>query len=267
MKCHSGKDCNKDNNHKQMGLKGILKMSACCWGPMLGFLILSTLGIGASELLLLVCPLIMIYMIWMMGKMQQKEEKNSKAEAHTDTSLQEVESTPQTKKVPTKNRLRNLGFISFLLFVLFTTSIYAKASEQNPFSSDNVPTIKYSIIGPELRGAKGEFIIRVSVPKNHHAYLNKGDKGIFIPLNFNFSGVESVGYKISPISKPKGVYDNEVNARVLRGTGDFKFLIHRIKGREFIIPPIKARSQICNDITKICYFPNTDDIPIVIKEK
>lgn len=161
--------------------------------------------------------------------------------------------------------IRNIGFISFLLFVTFATSIQVKASEQNPFSPDNVPTIKYSIIGPELRASKGDFIIRVSVPKDHHAYLDKGDKGLFIPLNFNFAGVESAGYKVSTISKPKGAYDNEVNATVLRGAGEFKFSINRVKGREFIIPPIKATSQICNDITKICYFPNTDDIPLILK--
>lgn len=156
-------------------------------------------------------------------------------------------------------------FISFLLFVLLYASIQVKASEQNPFSQNNIPTIKYSIRGPELRASKGEFIIRVSVPKDHHAYLDKGDKGMLIPLSFDFAGVESVGYKISSVSKPKGEYDNEVNATVLRGTGEFKFSIKRVKGREFIIPPIKATSQICNDITKICYFPNTDDIPLILK--
>lgn len=105
------------------------------------------------------------------------------------------------------------------------------------------------------------------MPKNHHAYLDKGKRGILIPLNFDFSGVESAGYKIAPFAKPKRIYDNEVNAMVLRGTGEFKFSIHREKGKEFIIPPIKARSQICNDTTKTCYFPRTDHIPLIINAK
>lgn len=161
-------------------------------------------------------------------------------------------------------------FVSFLLFVSFSVSIQANALEQNQFFQDDIPTIKYSVINPKLPATervKGEFTIHVFVPKNHHAYLDKGDKGVFIPLKFDFSGVESAGYKIAPISSPKGIYDNEVNARVLRGKGEFKFSIHRIKGREYIIPPIKARSQICNDTTKICYFPRTDNIPLTINIK
>jgi hypothetical protein len=54
---------------------------------------------------------------------------------------------------------------------------------------------------------------------------------------------------------------------VLRGAGDFLFSIHRTKGREFIIPPIKAKSQICNDLTKICYLPKVEDIVLLIKEE
>ncbi len=97
MNCHKDKDC-KDGNDKQMGLKGILKMSACCWGPILGFFVLSALGISASGLLFLACPLMMVYMMWMMTKKQQKEEKTSKAETLTNASYQEVESTPQAKE-------------------------------------------------------------------------------------------------------------------------------------------------------------------------
>ncbi len=99
MKCHSEKDCNKGNNHKQMGLKGMLKMSACCWGPMLGFFVLSAIGISASGLLLLACPLMMIYMVWMMTKAQKKDENTSKTEVLTETSTQGVESTPQVNEV------------------------------------------------------------------------------------------------------------------------------------------------------------------------
>ncbi len=166
--------------------------------------------------------------------------------------------------------LRNIAFLCLLLLLSFTVTIRANAIEQNQFFQDDIPTIKYSVTGPKLihtKDAKGTFSIRVAVPKDHHAYLDKGDKGIFIPLKFDFSGVESAGYKIALTSRPKGVYDNEVNARILRGKGEFKFSIHRLKGREFIFPPIRARSQICNDITKICYFPRTDDIPLIINIK
>lgn len=98
MNCHKDKDC-KDNNFKQVGLKGILKMSACCWVPMLAFLILSAIGISASGLLLLACPLMMIYMMWAMGRMQQKEKGTSNPTSHMDIPIQEVDSVPQTKEL------------------------------------------------------------------------------------------------------------------------------------------------------------------------
>jgi len=147
--------------------------------------------------------------------------------------------------------------------------VQAKTSEENPFLEGN-PSVKFSIVGPYLspaEDAKGEFAIKVTIPKNHHAYLSSGETGAFIPLSFDFSGVKSAGYKILPLSNPEGKYDNEVNAMVLRGAGEFKFSIRRIEGREFIIPPIKAKSQICNDLTKICFLPNVEEIILIIKEE
>ncbi len=166
--------------------------------------------------------------------------------------------------------LINLSFIFFitLLFPFFANA-QGNISEQNLFFQDEIPAITYSITSPELLGtddARGEFTIKVSVPKDHHAYLDKGEMGAFISLDFDFSGVESAGYKVSLISGPKGTVDKEFEATVLRGKGKFKYSITRVKGREYIIPPIKARSQICNDITKICFLPRTDDLVLVIKE-
>lgn len=162
----------------------------------------------------------------------------------------------------------NLSCLFFLLFVFFPASIEAKAAEQNPFFQDDIPKVQYLLTGPylpDIEDAKGEFTIRVLVPKDHHAYLDKGDKGFFIALEFDFSGVESAGYKVSPISKPKGEHDKEFEATVLRKSGEFKFAIDRVQGLEFIIPPIKAKAQICNDITKICFLPQVDEIPFIVK--
>lgn len=157
-----------------------------------------------------------------------------------------------------------------LLFVPFFSSIQAKSFEQNqPNFQQNIPAVEYSISGPQLaltKNAKGEFTIKVSVPNGHHAYLDRGDRGGFIPLSFDFSGVESAGYKVSNILTPKGVYDRDVEATVLRGIVEFKFSILRVKGREFIIPPVRVKSQICDDITKICFLPQIDEVVLIIKE-
>ena len=163
------------------------------------------------------------------------------------------------------------GFIfTFLLSKPPAHGIETSASEQDLFFQEDIPSVEYSLSGPYLSATKdaaGEFSIRVTVPKDHHAYLGSGDKGLFISLSFDFSGVESAGYKVSLVSSPKGMHDKEFDATVLRGGGEFKFTLSRVKGREFIIPPIKAKSQICNDITKICYLPQTDEIPLIIKSE
>lgn len=99
MNCHKDKDCNKGSYQKKVRYKSILKMSACCLGPILIFFVLSALGIRASGILVLLCPLMMVYMIWMMAKEQQKEEKNSKTEFLTDSSHIEVDSVPQAKEL------------------------------------------------------------------------------------------------------------------------------------------------------------------------
>ena len=167
--------------------------------------------------------------------------------------------------------LITLGFIfAFLLSEPLAYGIETSASEQDLFFQEDIPSVKYSLSGPYLTATKdaaGEFSIHVTVPKDHHAYLDSGDKGLFISLSFDFSGVESAGYKVSPVSSPEGTHDKEFEATVLRGAGEFKFALSRVKGREFIIPPIEAKSQICNDITKICFLPQIDEIPLIIKSE
>jgi hypothetical protein len=64
-------------------LKHILKMAACCAGPILGLALLAplagTLGIGVSSvvssLLVLACPLSMLFMVYVMMREQKAEGK------------------------------------------------------------------------------------------------------------------------------------------------------------------------------------------------
>jgi Protein of unknown function (DUF2933) len=68
-------------------LKQILKMAACCVGPILGLALLAplagTLGIGVSSvvsfLLVLACPLSMLVMMYFMMR-EQKAERKGRAE-------------------------------------------------------------------------------------------------------------------------------------------------------------------------------------------
>ncbi len=80
--------CNKDKDDKnsqgtnnlQMGVKDLLKMGACCAGPLVGAAILGAFGVNASFLAALACPLMMGYMMWMMGRMQPSQGQSSEVE-------------------------------------------------------------------------------------------------------------------------------------------------------------------------------------------
>jgi hypothetical protein len=64
-------------------LKQFLKMAACCAGPILGLALLAplagSLGVGLSSmlstLLVLACPLSMLFMVYFMMREQKAEEK------------------------------------------------------------------------------------------------------------------------------------------------------------------------------------------------
>jgi hypothetical protein len=78
-KNEGGKDYDGKNN-LPMGVKDLFKMAACCGGPLAGAAILEAFGINASFLAVLACPLMMGYMLWMMGKMQPSKDRSSGVE-------------------------------------------------------------------------------------------------------------------------------------------------------------------------------------------
>ncbi len=102
-----------------------------------------------------------------------------------------------------------------------------------------------------------QFQISFTVPTQHHAYLDKGDEQMYIPISFDANNaLSTAGLKIDDLTKPAGVYDNEVKATVLRNTGEFTLTISGEK------PPtdkfsLAVKYQICNDVTHQCYRPQT----------
>ncbi len=103
--------------------------------------------------------------------------------------------------------------------------------------------------------------ISVEVPREHHGYIDKGDDGFFIPLSFSFPDFERTDIVVEMTGAPAGMRDDGVRARVLRGRGEFGFLL---------VPPPRSdtdatailRYQICNDVTERCYPPARLTIPI-----
>lgn len=105
--------------------------------------------------------------------------------------------------------------------------------------------------------------ISVEVPSAHHGYIDKGDDGFFIPFSFTFPDFEGSGVEMT--AAPAGTRDASVRAQVLRGRGEFGFLLVPAP-RPGTEATANLRYQICNDVTQRCYPPARLPIPIVLDE-
>ncbi|MCE9598444.1 MAG: hypothetical protein K8S54_10790 [Spirochaetia bacterium] len=104
--------------------------------------------------------------------------------------------------------------------------------------------------------------ISVQVPAGHHAYLDPGKDGTFIPISFQWDELlKEIGLTKAPGMKtgPSGEPEAESGAKVLRGKGDFVFEgeLDKLAGKT-----IQIRSQICDDVKGICYRPSIQAVEI-----
>jgi hypothetical protein len=130
----------------------------------------------------------------------------------------------------------------------------AQASERG----DERPSVAAEVVAASLKRSIEalSFRIAVEVPTGHHGYLDRGDDGFFIPISFSFPDVGRGGVVVETISAPSGVRDEGVRARVLRGRAEFALRLvpaPRTRGAT----TTELRYQLCNDLTRICYPPET----------
>ena len=106
-----------------------------------------------------------------------------------------------------------------------------------------------------------QFQIDFTVPAEHHAYLDKGDEQMYIPITFDANGaLAGSGLKIDDLKKPAGIYDAEVKATVLRDKGEF--LLTLSGSTNVATFPLAVKYQICNDVTHQCFRPQTVSIDL-----
>ena len=106
-----------------------------------------------------------------------------------------------------------------------------------------------------------QYQINFTVPPEHHAYLDKGDEQMYIPITFDGNGaLAGGGLKIEKLDKPLGVYDSEVKATVLRATGEFNLTLSGAANTAIF--PLSVKYQICNDTTKQCFRPQTVSVDL-----
>ncbi|MDD5214551.1 MAG: cytochrome c biogenesis protein CcdA [Methylococcales bacterium] len=106
-----------------------------------------------------------------------------------------------------------------------------------------------------------QFEIDFTVPSQHHAYLDKGEEQMYIPITFDANGsLAGAGLKIDDVKRPAGVYDEEVKATVLRDTGKFDLTISGTPNAASF--PLAVKYQICNDVTHQCFRPQTVSVDL-----
>ncbi|KJV06105.1 cytochrome c biogenesis protein CcdA [Methylocucumis oryzae] len=111
-----------------------------------------------------------------------------------------------------------------------------------------------------------EYTLLLTVPADHHAYLNAGDKNIYIPVALDPDAqLAAAGLTITNVEKPTGVYDQEVAAQVLRGQSEFTLTLapaQQAPAPTKASVPLTVRYQLCNDVTHVCYRPQTASLDL-----
>ncbi len=154
--------------------------------------------------------------------------------------------------------------VSFRILFILSLCFLANYAE----SGVDTPKIDASFVGSKIvlkSDSNAHFNIRLVIPKDHHAYLDKGDDGFFIPIEFDFTGIGNAGYECKIEEGPEGEREDKVGATVLRGENTYSFSIEGIGHSQTSSNlQIKLSYQLCNDISNICYPPATTSVFIPI---
>lgn len=140
----------------------------------------------------------------------------------------------------------------FYILVLWLTAIQFAVAD-NPTANIQVNALNANF--------PAQYQIDFSVPPEHHAYLDKGEEQMFIPITFDVNGaLAGAGLKIDKLEKPAGVYDEAVKATVLRDTGKFNLTLSGSANTATF--PLAIKYQLCNDVTHQCFRPQTVSVDL-----
>jgi len=124
--------------------------------------------------------------------------------------------------------------------------------------ADELPVATLQATPAQIESLPAEVSLTLTIPANHHAYMDEGDDGLYIPVGVDTDTLASGGIEATVLQAPKGVRDDEVKAVVLRGTAIFKLSLAAQPGKtvaagDFAIP---VNIQMCNDRSHVCYMPD-----------
>ena len=133
-------------------------------------------------------------------------------------------------------------------------------------ASADIPKADLSMTALNPGQWPAQYRISLSVPQDHHAYLNTGDKNIYIPVTFDPDAqLAAAGLTIDRLQKPVGTYDDLVKAQVLREQGEYTLSLAQTYTKALSQSiPLAVNYQLCNDLTHVCFRPQTAhvDLPL-----
>jgi thiol:disulfide interchange protein DsbD len=139
-----------------------------------------------------------------------------------------------------------------------------------PGSSATLPEVNVWFVAQEQQSHVAQeaylFRLAVRIPPDHHGYLDTGDEGFFLPLAFTFPTFNERGVQVDMLAHPAGEHDALARATVLRGTGEFTFRVRPVSPAMLSTNTLAltVHYQICNDVTKLCYPPQTRNLSLPI---
>jgi thioredoxin:protein disulfide reductase len=151
--------------------------------------------------------------------------------------------------------MKNL--VSIIMLLMLSTSLtYAEAPKASlsvtPLNTDQWPA---------------QYKLALTVPKDHHAYLDTGDENIYIPVTIDPNAkLAASGLTINKLVKPTGVHDSLVKANVLRDKGDFTLELTQAGSKPATLKAtdLEVTYQLCNELTNVCFRPQTTQVNLAL---
>jgi thioredoxin:protein disulfide reductase len=131
----------------------------------------------------------------------------------------------------------------------------------------DIPKAELSVIPLNTNQWPAQYQLTLTVPKDHHAYLDAGDENAYLPITVDpNSKLAASGLSINKFDKPAGVHDSLVNATVLRDKGDFTLELVQIGSKPAVVnsADLELRYQLCNELTNVCFRPQTTQVNLAL---
>ncbi|NOS74053.1 MAG: DUF255 domain-containing protein [Methyloglobulus sp.] len=149
------------------------------------------------------------------------------------------------------------NFVSIITLLMLSVSLtYAE-----------IPKAGFSVTPLNTDKWPAQYRLTLTVPKDHHAYLDTGDDNIYIPVTVDpNSKLVASGLTISKLEKPAGVHDSLVKANVLRDKGDFTLELAQTGSKPAIVnsASLELTYQLCNELTNVCFRPQTTQADLTL---